>query len=67
MQTAARSPLNKGGDYDPPIPGVGLAGDWPGAWTQTYSQLGTTAGFMGFERESQKWGKVVREAKITAE
>jgi hypothetical protein len=51
MQTATRSPLNKGGDYDPPIPGVGLAGDWPGAWTQTYSQLGTAAGFMGFDAD----------------
>ena len=49
FQTATRSPLNKGGSYNPPIPGVGLAGDWPGAWTQTYSQLDTEAGSPGFE------------------
>jgi len=51
MQTSTRSPMNKGGSYDPPIPGVGLAGDWPGAWTQTYSQLDTMAGFGGFDAE----------------
>ena len=51
FQTAARSPLNKGGSYNPPIPGVGLAGDWPGAWTQTYSQIDTEAGPMGFSPE----------------
>lgn len=51
MQTSTRSPTNKGGSYSPPIPGVGLAGDWPGAWTQTYAQLGTTAGFPGFDAD----------------
>ena len=51
FQTATRSPLNKGGSYNPPIPGVGLAGDWPGAWTQTYSQIDTEAGPMGFSPE----------------
>lgn len=48
LQGTTRSPLNKGGSYNPPIPGVGLAGDWPGAWTQTYSQIDTEAGPMGF-------------------
>jgi hypothetical protein len=48
LQGSTRSPLNKGGSYTPPIPGVGLAGDWPGAWTQTYSQIDTEAGMMGF-------------------
>ena len=51
LQGSTRSPLNKGGSYNPPIPGVGLAGDWPGAWTQTYSQIDTEAGPMGFSPE----------------
>jgi hypothetical protein len=48
-QKSVNSPLNKGRSYNPQIPGVGLAGDWPGAWTQEYSQLGTEAGFPGFD------------------
>jgi hypothetical protein len=48
-QRQVQSPLNKGRSYSPMIPGVGLAGDWPGAWTQEYSQLGTIAGFPGFD------------------
>lgn len=48
-QKSVNSPLNKGRSYNPMIPGVGLAGDWPGAWTQEYSQLGTVAGFPGFD------------------
>jgi hypothetical protein len=43
------SPLNKGRSYTPNIPGIGLAGDWPGAWTQEYSQVNTEAGFDGFD------------------
>jgi hypothetical protein len=41
--------VNKGRSYTPQIPGVGLAGDWPGAWTQSYSQLDTMAGAAGFD------------------
>jgi hypothetical protein len=48
-QKQVLSPVNKGRSYSPQIPGIGLAGDWPGAWTQEYSQLGTTAGFPGFD------------------
>lgn len=48
-QKTVNSPTNKGRSYSPQIPGIGLAGDWPGAWTQEYSQLGTTAGFPGFD------------------
>jgi hypothetical protein len=48
-QKTVNSPVNKGRSYNPQIPGIGLAGDWPGAWTQEYSQLGTTAGFPGFD------------------
>jgi len=45
------SPLNKGRSYTPNIPGIGLAGDWPGAWTQTYSQVDTEAGPNGFDKD----------------
>ena len=31
------------------IPGVGLAGDWPGGWTQTFAQVDTEAGPHGFD------------------
>jgi hypothetical protein len=48
-QKQVLSPVNKGRLYTPQIPGIGLAGDWPGAWTQEYSQLGTAAGFPGFD------------------
>jgi hypothetical protein len=43
-QRQVLSPVNKGRSYTPQIPGIGLAGDWPGAWTQSYSQLNTEAG-----------------------
>ena len=41
--------MNKGRAYH--IPGIGLAGDWPGGWTQTYAQLDTEAGPHGFDKE----------------
>jgi hypothetical protein len=41
--------MNKGRAYR--IPGIGLAGDWPGGWTQTYAQLDTEAGAHGFDRD----------------
>jgi hypothetical protein len=49
FQKQVLSPVNKGRSYTPQIPGVGLAGDWPGAWTQEYSQLATEAGAAGFD------------------
>jgi hypothetical protein len=50
FQKQVLSPVNKGRSYNPPIPGIGLAGDWPGAWTQEYSQLSTEAGYPGFDQ-----------------
>ena len=47
FQGLVKSPMNKGRAYK--IPGVGLAGDWPGAWTQTYAQVDTEAGPAGFD------------------
>lgn len=47
FQGRVKSPMNKGRDYK--IPGCGLAGDWPGAWTQTYAQVDTEAGPHGFD------------------
>ena len=47
-QGGVRSAVNKGREYG--IPGLGLAGDWPGAWTQTYAQLDTEAGPAGFDK-----------------
>ena len=49
FQGNVRSPMNKGRVYG--IPGIGLAGDWPGAWTQTYAQLDTEAGMHGFDED----------------
>lgn len=52
FQGSVKSPMNKGRSYTPQIPGLGLAGDWPGGWTQTFSQLQTEAtgeGILGFE------------------
>ncbi|HLG97457.1 MAG TPA: hypothetical protein VKX49_14185 [Bryobacteraceae bacterium] len=49
FQGTVKSPMNKGRAYG--IPGIGLAGDWPGAWTQTYAQIDTEAGIQGFDRE----------------
>jgi hypothetical protein len=47
FQGTVKSPMNKGRGYK--IPGCGLAGDWPGAWTQTYAQVDTEAGRHGFD------------------
>jgi hypothetical protein len=47
LQGTVKSPMNKGRGYK--IPGCGLAGDWPGAWTQTYAQVETEAGPHGFD------------------
>ncbi len=49
LQGKVKSPMNKGRDYG--IPGIGLAGDWPGAWTQTYAQVDTEAGPVGFDKD----------------
>ena len=49
FQGSVKSPMNKGRAYK--IPGIGLAGDWPGAWTQTYSQVDTEAGPAGFDKD----------------
>ncbi len=49
FQGTVKSPMNKGRGYG--IPGIGLAGDWPGAWTQTYSQVDTEAGPNGFDKD----------------
>ena len=48
-QARVRSPMNKGRGYN--LPGIGLAGDWPGGWTQTYAQMNTEAGPGGFDRD----------------
>src|SRR5262245_13098216 len=48
FQGTVKSPMNKGRAYG--LPGIGLAGDWPGAWTQTYSQIDTEAGPNGFDK-----------------
>ena len=48
FQGTVKSPMNKGRAYK--LPGVGLAGDWPGAWTQTYAQVDTEAGPKGFDK-----------------
>jgi hypothetical protein len=40
-QSGVKSPLNRGSSFG--IAGLGLAGDWPGAWTQTYAQVQTEA------------------------
>ena len=49
FQGSVKSPMNKGRHYR--IPGIGLAGDWPGGWTQTYAQLDTEAGLHGFDKD----------------
>ncbi|HEY6259862.1 MAG TPA: hypothetical protein VIY51_29140, partial [Xanthobacteraceae bacterium] len=48
FQGTVKSPMNKGRAYH--LPGIGLAGDWPGGWTQTYAQLDTEAGAHGFDK-----------------
>ena len=47
FQGTVKSPMNKGRAYG--IPGIGLAGDWPGGWAQTYAQVDTEAGMHGFD------------------
>ncbi|MEO8678525.1 MAG: twin-arginine translocation signal domain-containing protein [Vicinamibacterales bacterium] len=47
LQGSVKSPMNKGREFDKP--GMGLAGDWPGGWTQTFAQLDTEAGLHGFD------------------
>jgi hypothetical protein len=49
FQGSVKSPMNKGRGFK--IPGLGLAGDWPGGWTQTYAQLDTEAGAHGFDKD----------------
>jgi hypothetical protein len=49
FQGRVKSPMNKGREYK--IPGIGLAGDWPGGWTQTYAQIDTEAGPHGFDEQ----------------
>jgi hypothetical protein len=49
FQARVKSPMNKGRSYG--LPGIGLAGDWPGAWTQTYAQIDTEAGMLGFDKD----------------
>jgi hypothetical protein len=49
FQGRVKSPMNKGRAYQ--IPGIGLAGDWPGGWTQTYAQVDTEAGAHGFDQD----------------
>ena len=49
FQGKVKSPMNKGREYR--IPGIGLAGDWPGGWTQTYAQMDTEAGALGFDKD----------------
>jgi hypothetical protein len=41
--------MNKGRQYR--LPGIGLAGDWPGGWTQTFAQMDTEAGAHGFDQD----------------
>lgn len=49
FQGSVKSPMNKGRGYG--IPGIGLAGDWPGGWTQTFAQIDTEAGPHGFDKD----------------
>ena len=49
FQGTVKSPMNRGRAYG--IPGIGLAGDWPGGWTQTAAQLDTEAGPHGFDEQ----------------
>jgi hypothetical protein len=49
FQGSVKSPMNKGRMFK--IPGIGLAADWPGAWTQSFAQVDTEAGPHGFDKE----------------
>jgi hypothetical protein len=64
FQGTVKSPMNKGRGYK--IPGCGLAGDWPGAWTQTYAQVDTEAGPHGFD-ENYFVAQVAGLSQITGE
>ena len=64
FQGTVKSPMNKGRGYK--IPGCGLAGDWPGAWTQTYAQVDTEAGAHGFD-ENYFVAQVAGLTQITGE
>ena len=64
LQGTVKSPMNKGRGYK--IPGCGLAGDWPGAWTQTYAQVDTEAGPHGFD-ENYFVAQVAGLTQITGE
>jgi hypothetical protein len=64
FQGTVKSPMNKGRGYK--IPGCGLAGDWPGGWTQTYAQVDTEAGPHGFD-ENYFVAQVAGLSQITGE
>jgi hypothetical protein len=64
FQGQVKSPMNKGREYK--IPGIGLAGDWPGGWTQTYAQIDTEAGAHGFD-ENHFVQQVAGLSQIAAE
>ena len=64
FQGTVKSPMNKGREYR--LPGIGLAGDWPGGWTQTYAQLDTEAGAHGFD-ENYFVQQVAGLSQITAD
>jgi len=49
FQGSVKSPMNKGRMFR--IPGIGLAADWPGAWTQSFAQVDTEAGPHGFDEK----------------
>jgi hypothetical protein len=49
FQGSVKSPMNKGRMFK--IPGIGLAADWPGAWTQSFAQVDTEAGPHGFDEK----------------
>jgi hypothetical protein len=49
FQGSVKSPMNKGRMFK--IPGMGLAADWPGAWTQSFAQVDTEAGPHGFDEK----------------
>jgi hypothetical protein len=64
FQGSVKSPMNKGRAWK--IPGCGLAGDWPGSWTQTFAQVDTEAGPHGFD-ENYFTAQVAGLSQITAE
>ena len=64
FQGSVKSPMNKGRAWK--IPGCGLAGDWPGSWTQTFAQVDTEAGPHGFD-ENYFYQQVAGLSQITGE